>query len=553
MKFDDVLALLGEFGPYQKRLYFLVCLTGICVAFQTLASVFTLTVPAHRCKIPGYDNDTYAVQSSYHRQLINLTIPVSDGKYSKCEIYTNRNSTILSRGDNLTKRECDSWVYDRSTFVSTIATDLNIVCGDRVVRTLSNSLVLAGKLVGSTLQCFISDIFGRKKAFLMFLFLMILTGFANYFPYNFTMLMVFRFLAGLTTTSTFLGAFVIGVEFVGPSKRVWTGLVIELFWVLGMIIMAGLAFLLPDWHHLVLALASPAVLFLSYWWLIPESPRWLMSKGRLQEAENIVRKAAKVNKITLPETLFDDKTMEAENEPKGKLIEMFTNKTLAVRSLILFYIWMVSSLVYYGLTLNVSNLSGNIFVNFVLSALVEAVGYILSIFLLDRVGRRVLLCALMSLGGVACVLTVFPAIYASGTADWSLMMLSLVGKMGSSGAFGVIYIFTAELYPTPLRNIGLGVNLTFSRIGGVISPFISDLGILVGGTFGEQALPLVVFGVTAVLAGGLALALPETLNRKLPETVEDAKQIGSSTKHKYKMRTEDQAESVFTVAYKNTE
>ncbi|KAK3593127.1 hypothetical protein CHS0354_018255 [Potamilus streckersoni] len=97
----------------------------------------------------------------------------------------------------------------------------------------------------------------------------------------------------------------------------------------------------------------------------------------------------------------------------------------------------------------------------------------------------------------------------------------MIGKLGASAAFGIIYIFSAELYPTVVRNSGMGASSCCARIGGMVAPYITDLGRLVGGDFG-RGLPLVVFGGASVAAGLLSLFLPETLNRNLPETIEDA-------------------------------
>nr|KAG5711191.1 hypothetical protein BaRGS_004835 [Batillaria attramentaria] len=97
--------------------------------------------------------------------------------------------------------------------------------------------------------------------------------------------------------------------------------------------------------------------------------------------------------------------------------------------------------------------------------------------------------------------------------------------MGVSASFSIIYLMTTELYPTVIRSLGVGGSATVGRVGSVVSPYIADLSLFVGGRFGP-ALPLIVFGGLTMAAGGLSLMLPETRHRKLPETLEDAVNFG---------------------------
>lgn len=76
------------------------------------------------------------------------------------------------------------------------------------------------------------------------------------------------------------------------------------------------------------------------------------------------------------------------------------------------------------------------------------------------------------------------------------------------------------MIPTLMRSGGVGVFSTFSRFGALLAPFIPLLKFLF------EFLPLLIFGVVAFTAGLLATILPETLGRKLPDTIEEAESIG---------------------------
>ncbi|WAR08261.1 ORCT-like protein, partial [Mya arenaria] len=148
MKFDDITVLLGEFGKYQKILYFLVCLPAIFTGMQMLS-----------CALPGLGNDTYEVQGQWHKLLINQSITWETGKddegslvYSSCDRYvTNENTSYNAHyiPVNTSTTECDTFVFDQSTFKNTFITKTNLVCGNKLARANANMILMGGKLFGS--------------------------------------------------------------------------------------------------------------------------------------------------------------------------------------------------------------------------------------------------------------------------------------------------------------------------------------------------------------------------------------------------------------------
>lgn len=128
-----------------------------------------------------------------------------------------------------------------------------------------------------------------------------------------------------------------------------------------------------------------------------------------------------------------------------------------------------------GLSLNVSNLGGDVYLNFFLTSLAEIVGFLLCIPLLNRVGRKPVYVVSLLSGGIALVLTIFPILYGSSDLGWVTVLLSLVGKVGSSAAFATIFLYSAEFFPTVIRNSALGVANFCARTGGMIAPYVVDL------------------------------------------------------------------------------
>lgn len=476
-----------------------------------------------------------------------IPLPTEKKKdYEDCHVYQTNISTYIShnhtRLNDTKSTKCSSWVYDDSVFHETLVTKLDLVCDENYKQSFAKLIFFAGVLVGSLLVGMLSDAIGRKKAIQLSFILVTATAISLAFSPNYIVFVILYFLLGAANAGVFTTRFVIGLELVGPTKRKFVGIATNYFFAIGLLVLAGVGYLLRDWQYILLALSAPTVLFWIYWWLIPESPRWLLSQGRITEANEIVRKAAKVNKVTLPEKIFDKS--EAETPANNmRLWHLFTSRVLLSRTLIIFINWLVVSMTYYGLSLNTGNLGGNFFLNLAISGLVEIPAYTLAILFLDRLGRKKCHSFSMILGGAACLSTIFSITYGGESLQGVTTALAMIGKLGSSAAFSIIYVFSAELFPTVVRNAGIGASSCCARIGVMAAPYIVDSTKMIKSDFG-QSVPLVVFGAASVFAGLLSLLLPETLGQHLPETLEDGKLFGTK---EYQTLKEKQ-QNVFSIS-----
>ncbi|KAK7108505.1 hypothetical protein V1264_016240 [Littorina saxatilis] len=177
----------------------------------------------------------------------------------------------------------------------------------------------------------------------------------------------------------------------------------------------------------------------------------------------------------------------------------------------------------YGLSYNVTNMSGDIFLNYSLSVGVKLLSLLLFFFLIERIGRRAFLLVSIGTGGVVCLASILPTVL--GGSDWVFRGLSFFGKMCVSAGHSANYVMSPELFPTVLRSFGLGSCSMMSRFGALASPYIADLNTYVSGVWGP-ALPQMVFGVAGLLTAVMIFFLPETRGRNLPETVRDAELFG---------------------------
>jgi OCT family organic cation transporter-like MFS transporter 16 len=103
---------------------------------------------------------------------------------------------------------------------------------------------------------------------------------------------------------------------------------------------------------------------------------------------------------------------------------------------------------------------------------------------------------------------------------WIVTTIAMLAKIAMAGCFAVIYNFTAELFPTVVRNSAVGLCSMSARMGGMLTPQITLLDSL------DKSIPTLVFGGVAIFAAFMGLFLPETLNKEMPQSLEDGENFG---------------------------
>ncbi|KAJ3635265.1 hypothetical protein MTP99_008185 [Tenebrio molitor] len=515
MGYDDVLPLIGDFGRYQKRIYFLLCLPAILCAFHKLGNVFLVAEPEYRCRLPQELGN-----ASYHdlsREELNKSYPWDPlkKKYSSCEMF-EENET----------RQCKDFVYDESVYGYTAVIEWELTCEKAYMIATGNSLFMVGVMLGSIIFGQLSDKFGRKLIFFISLVIQVVFGLIAAFTPEFWSFTLSRAIVGATTSGVFLVAYVIALEMVGPRMRLLAGTGCQMFFSAGYMLTAVFAIYVDNWRNLQLALTVPGLVFFCYWWFIPESTRWLLNQNRISEAKNLIKIAAKQNRVTITDDLLDNllisdvKSDDQQQQNKANVLDIFKHSNLRKRSLIILFDWFANNITYYGLSWNTNNLGGNPYINFVISGAVEIPAYTFLLLTLNRWGRKFVMCGCMITAGLALLLTMA----VPDDLQWLTVTLAMIGKLAITASYGAVYIFSTEQFPTVIRNAGLGAGSTCARIGSITSPYINVLAKFWG------PLPLIIFGSLALIGGVMSLVLPETLNKKLPETMEEGESFGKKLK-----------------------
>ena len=334
---------------------------------------------------------------------------------------------------------------------------------------------------------------------------------------------------GLTQVSITLSMELVGVKYQG-----FVGGYNQGAFAIGTCVVGLVAYLIRRWRmlHLVTSLLIIPQFFV-YWFVIPESPRWLISKHKWKSFRKVINKGFKMNQSRLPQNVLipneDVQSKEKlDNNSIGEAKEqiswgvIFTSKILVSRTCIMLLDWGIVALVYYGAGMSATLLGGNIFLNFFLVAAVEVAANIVILFFINNWGRKASLVFGFLVSGIGCCTLGF----LSDLDSTAALVMLLLGKFGASFAFTAIYITTNELFPTSIRNTAVGTCSLFSRLFSMTAPYISQY--LPAVTYNQA--PFLVFGVSGLVGCVCSVFLPESLGHPLPDTMQDAADMNKYSK-----------------------
>lgn len=357
------------------------------------------------------------------------------------------------------------------------------------------SAVFAGELFGGLFWGPVADTYGRRKGFMMAVAIIAIAGVFSGASVNYGMLIALRGICGFGIGGLTI-PFDLLSEFMPPERRGEFLMKMEYFWTAGSIFVTGTAWVMlksEGWRTVTYFTAIPVIVAsLFSVSLLPESPRWLLEKGRIAEAEKVMREAGQVNSTPLPENfklapLRAMSTVDLDEKESPLVATLMAYKSLLepenVRySYQLWVLWFCFGLTYYGLILFVSRIYmkeddetakggpscdfefENIFTN----ACSELVGIFLTLLIIDPWGRPKTLVLTYSLAAFGALLL---GLLADGT---GVLIVGLIGRAAVVSANSATWVATPELYKTDLRGTGHASCNAATRMGGFIAPFIVD-------------------------------------------------------------------------------
>ncbi|XP_016959571.1 organic cation transporter protein [Drosophila biarmipes] len=521
---DAILVRIGQFGRYQIINYVLLCVPMLFNAFFSISYVFTASTVVHRCNVPECDS----LSSAYEEDWLNFTIPYKNS-FDACHRYvlnetliTDPSSTYCAKDYFTDISETCGHDFKFRDEEKTISTEFGIYCNDEWKLSLVGTINNVGQFVGIPLGGFFADRFGRRTMLAVAGSLSAVMGVTRSLSSSYSMFLVFEFLDMAVGSTLFPTAFLLAIELVGPKRRVAAATIITIFYALGEAFLGFLASQVQQWRWLLRVLYAPAVLQILFLWILPESVRWLLSQGAEEKAANVLRRAARINKRSLPEEQVEEllatnrQKLSQANESQYPIMRAVRFFSLRIANCCL--CWFTHTLIALGLSLNSVNLGGNKYTNFMLNGFIQIPGLLLPLVIMDRVGRRYSLCASMLL----CAICMGASAGVPEDNYAGSLTLFLIGKLAITCSFQILYFFTSEIFPTNVRNSLLSLCSMVGRIGSMLAPQTPLLA-----KYYIYA-PQILFATFALISGFLTLAFPETADKVLPTTMEEARDLNQA-------------------------
>uniref|UniRef100_A0A2P2IUZ5 Organic cation/carnitine transporter 3-like n=1 Tax=Rhizophora mucronata TaxID=61149 RepID=A0A2P2IUZ5_RHIMU len=404
--------------------------------------------------------------------------------------------------------------------------------------------------MGSVLGLFIlaslaDSSLGRKKLLFLSCLLMSVASFSTVFSTNIWLYSALKFVCGIGRASVGTCSLVLLTEMVGRQWRGSVSIMGFLFFTLGYLSLPSMAYTLrgSSWKSMYSWTSLPVILYCALFpFLVNESPRWLFTQGRHEEAVEVLNRIGLVKDYGRLRENGKDNSKQATNNNNrssnkfySSLKKLFERKWAVKRVLLAMVLGFGIGMVYFGMPLGVGKLGFNVYLGVMFNALLEIPSYAVTIVLLEKCNRRASLLGFCTLSGALSILICV----ASGDGDgnnsndyihgWKngvgipflkKIWLEIASLFSGVTAFNVLLAYAIELFPTCVRNSATSMVSQALNLGAVFSPLLVSAGSHVNLSF----LSFGVFGLVIICCGLFVVCLPETKGALLCDTMDEQEQ-----------------------------
>jgi putative MFS transporter len=379
-----------------------------------------------------------------------------------------------------------------------------------------------GMAIGASLGGLLADRFGRRQVFAITLLIFGIATGASALAWSVGVLIALRFLVGLGLGAELPVASTLVSEFAPPRIRGRVIVLLEAFWAVGWTLAAIIGFVVvpasaEGWRWALAIGAVPALYAAVVRFGLPESVRFLESRGRVSEAETTVQRFERSAGVKPPEQPAALVDIQAKpRRTAGAQVAALWARPHRVQTAALWLVWFCVNFAYYGAFVWLPTIlvaSGFSLVRSfgytLIITLAQLPGYLVAAWLVEKWGRNKTLAVFLAGSAISAVL------FGLAGAEWQVIGAGMLLSFFNLGAWGALYAVTPELYPTALRGTGAGWAAGVGRIASILAPLAVPLLTGVGG----NVLLFSVFAVFFLLAAGAALTLADKRGKSLDEVV----------------------------------
>ncbi|XP_057311708.1 organic cation transporter protein-like [Hydractinia symbiolongicarpus] len=481
---DEYIEEVGDCGLYQFRTQVIFLLFMVVITSQIFISYFVVHDPPWQCK----QNST----------VCNFTSPISSHDHVNF-----REKCKMPRSE---------WEFTKHKEYS-IVTQFELVCNREYYATVSHSLVFIGMGGGALIMTYLMDRFGRKTIIFPSVFAIIFSAILSVVANHLILFIVSRLVIGIALSGGVI--FVLAAEISGPKYRALTSTMIWVYFSGVLVLLTGVAYLSQNWKTLELTFTVPFLLLIFTWRYFPESIRWMRMNDKLEEAEELLKSMAKINGKPVPNATL---RRESQTHTTTTFLHLFYPMKVFTQTSIQSLAWFVSGLTYFAATFAAQDLSGNFYMDFILTSIIEVPANVAVIFFCDRIGRKRAVITHYYLASVACLIVSFTPLEPNGNTEKKFVRLAagIIAKYAATCYFNSLYIWSAELYPTSIRAQAIGFLLAISRFGGSLAPMV-----ITTLKYVNEAFPFLLMTILNIIAGTLCLYLGDTKDVHIPDTMEE--------------------------------
>eukprot|EP00347_Sterkiella_histriomuscorum_P016560 403352729 len=421
--------------------------------------------------------------------------------------------------------------------------DLNLRCESSTKIGLIGSMYFAGWVTAAFILPRMSDVYGRKIIFLLSMFGLATSYMAIILSRKIELTIALMYILGFFSVGRASVGYLYMQELTPIKNQVVVGSICQMAsGIVTVFICLYFMFISKYWIPFQIFGCTTTFLVAISVWFMPESPKFLISKKRYDEARKSIKFIAWVNRyqgildfkfdreqqdirdqryglnqstITMNQTITEDKNqirnsknsiqrdldllkspiskIKEEKELTGSLKDLFKIRRHAINLVILVTIWIASSFNYYLINFQLKYIEGDFFINSIVASLVEVPAYILSGILYQKLGIKFVLTFSFGVSIVGSILLIifFDQIKL-------IPVFILLARFGVASTFNICYLANSQIFPTIFSGTAFGICNIFAKLATIISPLLAEV---------DRPVPMTVFTILSGSAGILALFL----------------------------------------------